>query len=121
MSDNVTKFPGAGELPDNPLQLAQPPIGFCRHDAVVIDEHTRTITCSDPKCGAVLDAFDFLRTNARTVQMAWQRHRQVSQQAHEIAERVGVLKKEEQRLRAMLKRLQDKTGAIVDLRGAPKP
>lgn len=110
--DNVTEFPGAA-VPDNPLQLAPRHPGYCRHDAVLLDAHTRTVTCADTKCGAVLDAFDFIANNAHTIQRAWSSYRYAEQQAREAAERVGALKKEEQRLRAMVKRLQDKTGAVL--------
>jgi len=116
MSDNVKAFPGACDLPENPLKIAQRRPGFCRHDAVIIDEHTRTVLCADPKCGATLDAFDFIKTNAHTIQRAWESYRYAAAQSVEIAERVSVLKKEEQRLRAMVKRLQEKTGAVFNPR-----
>jgi cell shape-determining protein MreC len=118
MSDNVRAFPGNSELPENPLQMTPPRYGFCAHASIVLDDHTRSLSCSDPKCGAVLDPFDYLRQNASTLQRAWSNYRHVNAQAHEIAERVSVLKKEEQRLRAMLKRLQEKTGAVISTRGA---
>lgn len=121
MSDNVKAFPGHGELPDNPLQITSSRFDYCSHESVVLDDHTRTLTCSDPKCGAVLDPFDYLRQNAKTLQRAWSNYRQVNAQAHEIADRVSVLKKEEQRLRAMLKRLQEKTGAVISTRGKDIP
>jgi hypothetical protein len=117
MTDTIVRpFPTALGLPENPLQVAPPHTDWCRHEAVVVDPHQRTIVCADPKCGAVLDAFDFLHMNARTVQSAWQRYREVMRQANEIAERVTVLKREEQRLRAMVKRLQDKTGSVLSVR-----
>lgn len=116
MTDNVTAFPGAPDLPDNPLQLAPRQPGWCRHDAVILDEHTRTIQCVDPKCGAVLDPFNFIRAQAHTISNAWDAHRQAMRQANEVAVRVTALKREEQRLRAMVKRLQDKTGAVVTTR-----
>lgn len=115
--DNVTALPGAAGLPENPLQVAPRPLHWCSHPAVIIDEHTRSIRCADVKCGAVLDAFDYLRANAHTIQRAWDSHRQVMRQANEVAERVHHLKKEEQRLRAMVKRLQEKTGAVIAVRG----
>ena len=116
--DNVKPFPGAGDLPENPLQIEPRPAGvyFCRHDAVTLDEHTRTIKCADPKCGAILDPFGFLMSHARTIERAWSAHAHAMRQANEIAERVSVLKKEEQRLRAMVKRLQDKSGAVLTVR-----
>ncbi len=112
MTDNVQRFPGAGALPDNPMELAPRRPGWCGHESVTLDEHTRTVTCANPKCGAVLDPFKFLVSNAQTIQRAWSAYRQAMTQANEVAERVSVLKKEEQRLRAMVKRLQDKVPVL---------
>lgn len=87
MNDNVQRFPGATALPDNPMELAPRRPGWCNHNAVTLDEHTRTVTCADPKCGAVLDPFNFLASNAHTIQRAWSAYRQAMTQANEIAER----------------------------------
>jgi hypothetical protein len=116
MSDNVTAFPGADGLPENPLQVAPRHLGFCNHPSVILDEHDRTVRCAEPKCGATLDAFDFLRSNARTIERAWASYRTVSREAEEVANRVHALKKEEARLRAQVKRLQDKTGSVLVVR-----
>jgi len=113
--DTVRHFPGALGLPENTLALAPRHPGWCTHVCITVDAHTRTIQCADPKCGAILDAFDFVHTNAAHIQRAWQRHAEVMRQASEIAERVTMLKKEEQRLRAMIKRLQEKSGAVVSV------
>lgn len=116
MTDNVQKFPGATALPENPMELAPRRPGWCSHEAVTLDEHTRTVMCANPKCGAVLDPFAFLASNAHTIQRAWSAYRQAMTQANEVAERVSVLKKEEQRLRAMVKRLQEKV-PVLNTRG----
>jgi len=114
MSDDVIRqFPGV-ELPDNPMAIAQRKPGFCQHDKIVLDEHMRTVTCA--QCGAALDAFVFLLNNARTIQIAWQHHHGVMQKVREIGDRVDALKREEQRLRAIVKRLQEKSGAVLDVR-----
>lgn len=115
--DNITALPGAAGLPDNPLAMAPRPPHWCSHAAVIVDQHSRSIRCADTRCGAALDAFDFLLTNAQLIERAWMNHREVSRQAREVTERVHALKKEEQRLRAMIKRLQEKTGAVVAVRG----
>ena len=117
MSDNVKSFPGIHELPVNPLQVEPTPYTYCGHAEVVLDEHNRVMTCANPSCGATLDPFNFLLGSAKTIQRAWDNYRHVSSEATQIAERVSVLKKEEARLRAMLKRLQDKGGVKVALRG----
>jgi hypothetical protein len=117
MNDNVTAFPGASGLPENPLQVAPRQMMYCGHDQVILDEHTRTLQCANTKCGATLDPFNYLRENGHLLARAWSRHREVMRQATEVAERVSDLKKQEQRLRALVKRLQQKTGAVVDVRG----
>lgn len=116
MTENVTKFPGATVLPDNPMEMAPRHPGWCSHEQVILDEHTRTVTCSNPKCGAVLDPFNFLANNGNTIQRAWSAYEHAMQQANEVANRVSVLKKEEQRLRAMVKRLQEKV-PVLNTRG----
>ena len=116
MTDNVKQLPGATALPGNPMEMAPRRPGWCSHEAVTLDEHVRTVTCADPKCGAVLDPFDFLAGNGRTIQRAWSAYREAMRQANEVAERVSVLKKEEQRLRAMVKRLQEKV-PVLNTRG----
>lgn len=115
MTDNITPFPGAADLPENPIQLVTRH-GFCNHDTLLVDEHTRTITCADPKCAASINAFDYLRSQAHRLQFAWANYRSVTVKANEMVDRVTVLKREEQRLRGIVKRLQEKAaagGAIV--------
>jgi hypothetical protein len=118
MSDNISPFPG-GDLPENPLAIESSGYRhFCSHDAVTLDAHLRTVQCADPKCGAVLDPFNFLLSNAQTIRRAWDAHAQAMRQANEVIERVTVLKREEQRLRAMVKRLQEKSGAVLNVRSS---
>ena len=117
MNDNVTPFPGSGDLPENPLMIAPRHPGWCSHDSIVIDTHTRSIRCATVACGAVLDPFSYLLTNANTVQRAWSDFREVNRRVSEVTARVDALKKEEQRLRAMVKRLQEKTGSVITVRG----
>lgn len=121
MNDNVTPFPGAADLPENPLQIAPRPLVWCNHQSIMLDQHTRSVHCADLKCGAVLDPFNYLMKNASTLQCAWQNYREVTRQVREVAERVGMLKKEEQRLRAMIKRLQEKSGAVIAVRAKESP
>jgi hypothetical protein len=117
VSDNITPFPGATDLPVNPLGVESSGYRhFCSHDFVTLDAHTRTVQCAGPKCGAVLDPFNFLLSNAQTIRRAWDAHAQAMRQTNEVAERVSMLKKEEQRLRAMVKRLQEKSGAVLNVR-----
>lgn len=116
MVDNVTAFPGTKDLPENLLQVAPVPFTYCRQDAIILDAHSRSVQCADPKCGATLDPFGYLLSNAQTISRAWSNHKHVTHQVNELVGRVEALKKEEQRLRAMIKRLQEKSGAVVTVR-----
>ena len=118
MSDDkvIHAFPGS-ELPENPLQIEQrdPRLPYyCEHADVRLSEHDRTIHCA--KCRATLDPFNFVRDNARTIQRAWQSHKEATRIVGELNDRIGALKKEEQRLRAQVKRLQDKSGEVLSVR-----
>src|SRR5574343_389721 len=117
---NVTQFPGAGELPENPLQIKHRQ-GFCDHPAIRLDDHSRTLECT--ACGATLDPFNFLRNNAATLQRAWQSHAAVSGDLSRLIERVTQLKKEETRLKgrvATLKKKLDGAGEVVVVKRSPK-
>lgn len=118
MSDNkvVQAFPTI-EMPENLLAIEPRGAGvpyFCAHEGVTLNEHDRVVHCA--KCGATLDAFGFLMSNARTIQMAWSNYRDAKHKLSELNERVAALVKEEKRLRAQVKRLQEKTGGVLNLR-----
>lgn len=117
MTDNVTQFPGTEPLPENDIQLAPRLYNYCSHESIVLDEHARTVQCANQRCGAILDPFGYLVSNAHSIQRAWQNHREVARKASETAGRVTLMLKEEQRLRSMVKRLQEKSGAVVTVRG----
>lgn len=106
------------ELPKNPMTIAGKPAGaplWCNHEAIQLDEHDRAVHCT--RCGATLDPFNFLLHNAKTLQQAWMNHRAVNNKVKELNERVAHLTKEEKRLRSQVKRLQDKTAGVIDVRG----
>ncbi|HXU93214.1 MAG TPA: hypothetical protein VFP33_06105 [Gallionella sp.] len=104
-------------MPENLLSIEPRSAGvpyFCNHEAVTLNEHDRAVNCS--RCGATLEPFNFLMSNARTIQMAWSNYREAQRKVSELNERIAVLAKEEKRLRAQVKRLQDKTGGVLNLR-----
>jgi hypothetical protein len=113
--DNVRRLPGADALPENLMRVEAggDRSVYCQHPSVLIVEHTRSLTCANPRCGAVLDPFDFVRTQGRLIQLAWENYDQAKRLANEAVDRVTALKAEEKRLRAMVKRLQEKTGAVL--------
>lgn len=104
-TDNITAFPGAGDLPENLMEV-QRDRGYCQHPRILADEHTRTVNCL--ACNATLDPFFFVLQQAQLISRAWENHAHCVRQANELQDRIHALKKEEQRLKAMLKRLQDK-------------
>ena len=113
----VHAFPGT-ELPENPITVEPRAAGvplWCDHPAIRLDQHERSVHCA--KCGATLDAFNFLLSNAMTLQQAWASHKSVTNMVREMNERVASLKKEEKRLRAQVKRLQEKAGDVLVVRG----
>lgn len=123
MTDNkvIQAFPAA-ELPENLMTIEARPAGvpfYCNHDAVTLNEHDRVVNCA--RCGATLDPFAFLMQNARTIQMAWSNHKEASRKVSELNDRIAILAKEEKRLRAQVKRLQDKTGGVLNLRVGDRP
>lgn len=113
-SNVIAAFPQSG-IPDNPLKVEPERHDFCSHDTLRIDPHARVVTCG--KCRAVLDPFQYLLDNARHLQMAWQHHHSVYAKARELVERVHELSKEEKRLKARVKTLEQKTGDLVSIRG----
>ena len=118
MSDNkvVQAFPSA-ELPENLMQIEKRSAGvpfYCQHDAVMLNEHDRVVTCS--RCGASLDPFNFLLSNAKTIQMAWHNYREAKNKVGELNDRIAILAKEEKRLRAQVKRLHEKGAGVLNLR-----
>ena len=110
MSD-IRTLPCAEPLPENPLDIAPRRPDYCRHDSIILDEHERTVRCR--ACDALLDPFGFLLGNAHTLQRAWQHHRHVLNEVHDLNARLHELKKQEQRLRAQVKRLQEKTSPLT--------
>lgn len=117
MAGNVTQLPGTDALPDNPVKIDRAPWSYCSHQAIRLNEHARSVNCV--KCQAVLDPFEFLKYNALSLQSAWQRHDEVRRKIAELMARVDALSKEEKRLRATVKRLNEKSGETVLVRSKP--
>lgn len=114
---NVIRAFKAPELPEQTFSIATPPAGkphYCKHGSLHLDPHERIMTCA--QCGQVLDPFDFMLTNALTINRAWQDHTQVRRELGDLQERISDLKKDEKRIKAQIKRHADKIVA-VDVRG----
>lgn len=113
-ADNVTRFPGMGDLPELPVTIDASKPGFCRHDAIRLNKHDRLVFCAH--CGATLDAFDYLCSEANAIRAGWDAHRMVKHKADQLVERIGILEKEAKRLGALVRRLKAKEPAPLDFR-----
>jgi hypothetical protein len=111
---NVVVAFKAADIGEPPMTVKRENFNFCKHDRIECDEHTRTLICHD--CGSTLDAFNFVRKSALTIQNAWSRYSQVQKQASELVERVDALKKEEQRIKSRIRTARDKV-PIISTRG----
>ena len=112
----IHAFP-TSELPENLMAIEPRPASvpyYCAHEAVTLNEHDRVVNCA--RCGATLDPFNFLLTNARTIQMAWSNHKEATRKVGELNERISLLAREEKRLRGQVKRLREKAGGVLKLR-----
>ncbi len=113
--DKVITFPGGEDLPENPLKLdSSKPYNYCKHPRISLDDHKRTVDCID--CGAVLDPFDFLRGQARTLQDAWDRYKSVSLKVDELNKRAEILAKELASLQGKVRRAKEKL-PVINVRG----
>lgn len=117
MTDKILSFPGAEPLPENLVELkddTQRLMRYCEHGRITLDEHQRTVGCRD--CGAILDPFNFLRDNARTLQRAWINHGLAQRKVKELTDRIEALNKERESLQGKVRRLREKV-PVVDVRG----
>lgn len=110
---NIRAFPGS-EIPEQTLSVEREPYGFCTHDKITLDEHSRTVRCA--KCAKVFDPFDFLKNEVRRIQAAWEDCRQVRQKVSDGLDRVEALKKEEKRLQGRIKTARAKAEPVIDVR-----
>jgi len=108
--DKVLQFPGGSELPEMTLTAQRDRTLFCKHDKLTLNEHDRTMSCVG--CGAALDPFNYLLSNALHLQRAWQDHGVVKKELTELIDRVSELKKEKQRLTGQVARLKEKLPTI---------
>lgn len=110
---NVRLFPGA-EIPEQTLSVERKRLGFCSHEKITLDEHSRSVRC--PACEQVFDPFDFLQKEVARIQQAWERHREVRVSLNELLDRVDALKKEEARLKGRIKTARAKAEPVINLR-----
>lgn len=122
-NDKIVNFPGTEPLPANLIETNDPQrFKFCKsdHGSIMLDEHLRTVTCRD--CGKVLDPFDFLKQNARTLQRAWQNHASAKQKVSELMDRIETLNKELVSVQGKVRRAKEKLPpeSALDVRGSDK-
>lgn len=120
MSDVVT-LPGVKtDLPECPVQVDNSRSCYCRFRNVGIrlDTYERRVRCAG--CGHAVDAFDYLVSEAQELRRAWQSHEQVRRELGELQERVTALKAEEKRLKARVKRAEERVEPARTFRGGTK-
>lgn len=110
---NIRQFPGT-DIPEQTLFVKRPPIVFCLHEKITLDEHSRTVRCI--ACEQVFDPFNFLRNEVSRLQGAWDSYRQVQDKLREQLDRVDTLKKEEARLKGRIKTARAKAEPVIDVR-----
>ncbi|WP_343724876.1 hypothetical protein [Herbaspirillum huttiense] len=112
---NVVSFPGVPqEVPEQTITLEKQPFNMCQHAKISLDSHQRLVNCA--QCGAVLDPFEYLVKNAVVLRRAWTDHASVKHVLADMNDRAAALKKEEQRLKASVRRLKEKQ-PVIDTRG----
>jgi len=110
---NIRQFPGA-EVPEQTLSVTRRPFGFCAHEKITLDEHSRTVRCA--ACEKVFDPFNFLQNEVHRLQEAWEQHRQVRANLGDLIDRVEALKKEEARLKGRIKTAKAKVEPAINVR-----
>ena len=110
---NIRQFPGA-EIPEQTLSVERKYRGFCQHEKITLDEHSRTVRCV--ACSKVMDPFNFLLYEVSRLQDAWERNRQVRKDTSDLIDRVETLKKEEARLKARIKTAKAKVEPAFSVR-----
>lgn len=115
MSEKIVAFPGAEPLPENPITVERGPFKLCAHDRITLDEHSRTVRCTD--CSKVFDPFDYLLSNAYSITRAWSSYRDVMRRVQEKTEAVEALAKEEKRLKSRIKLIKEKAEPSIDIKG----
>ena len=114
MSDNIIHAFPAKVLPDCPVDVERPSV-WCLHPAITIVEHDRLVICS--KCGAAIDPYEYLRSQALAIRRGWDAYRMVMHQEKQKRDQVEQLDKVRKRLAAQVKRLQAQApGVSVDLK-----
>ncbi|MFT4271839.1 MAG: hypothetical protein QM578_12575 [Pantoea sp.] len=111
-SENVLTFTGRfdtnADIRDRlNLVEADKPEGvplYCNHGNVLVDEHSRGLTCR--RCGAVVDPFDWILTRTKfESQVDWQL-KELRQEIKDHREGLEKLKREETNCRARIKTAQ---------------
>ena len=116
--NNIRSLPGVESIPECPMELISShnkQLYHCDHASLIIDVHERSIRCA--KCGASLDPFDYLAGTGQQIQRAWADYKSVRSRIQDFNESIARLQREEKRLKALVKRLQDKSATKLDVRG----
>lgn len=106
----IQAFGKKEDLGECPMTVKRENYNFCQHERIEADTHSRVLIRHG--CGATLDAFNFVLSQAKTMQRAWARYAHLQREAQELVGRVDALKKKEQRIKARVKRARDAAPTI---------
>lgn len=118
MGDNIRSLPGVEGIPECPMDVVSSrdkKVYYCEHPSLIIDVHERSIRCA--RCDASLDPFDYLASTGQQIQRMWADYKSVRSRINDFNESIARLQKEEKRMKALVKRLQDKSASKLDVRG----
>jgi hypothetical protein len=102
-NDKIIRAFPSKEVPDCPVSFDDRHHSFCEHPAINLNTHDRLITCS--KCGATLDPFAYLVSEAIAIRRGWDRYRQVQHMIAERQQQLADLDREKKRLQGQVRRL----------------
>jgi len=77
---------------------------YCNHTAVMVDEKTRTIECSN--CGIILDPFEYLKETCYQEESAFTRYQVLKNEVSKLEVRWSNLTKEVERLNLIKKKIK---------------
>jgi hypothetical protein len=112
--DKIIQFPSTGDIPPCVVDIEEK-YGFCQHPQIRLVVHERVVVCE--KCGACLDPFAYLLSEARAIRAAWGDYRAVKHKVSDLQQQVEALQRTHKRLSAAVRRDKKKSEkSVVDLR-----
>lgn len=113
MSDEkvIQAFPPKPQLPENPVELVEDRWNYCQHKSIRIITADRQVVCRE--CGATLDPFNYLLSEARAIAHGWQKYREVMALTSQRIEEIAKLEKEKKRLQGQVRNLKRQADEVT--------